>query len=274
MGVNFGSGTTAIFLDRPGGRVAYDVAGGGPLVVCIPGMGSMRSVYRHLASDLIEAGYRVACMDLRGHGDSDATFDSYNDGATADDTSALIEHLGGSAVIVGNSMGAAAAVLSAAAQPAGVRGLVLIGPFVRDIPTSLATRVLLRALMAGPWAARAWLSYLPKLFPARRGEEFQRIKDETADSLRRPRHRAAFVRTTRTSHEMAEAALPDVRVPTLVVMGSKDPDYPDPAVEAQWVADQLGGEIEMIADAGHYPQAEFPELVGPAVMDFLRRSAV
>jgi hypothetical protein len=25
-------------LDRPGGRVAYDVRGDGPLVVCVPGL--------------------------------------------------------------------------------------------------------------------------------------------------------------------------------------------------------------------------------------------
>ena len=33
-------------LDRPEGRIAYDVAGSGPLVVCVPGMGELRSSYR------------------------------------------------------------------------------------------------------------------------------------------------------------------------------------------------------------------------------------
>lgn len=75
------------------------------------------------------------------------------------------------------------------------------------------------------------------------------------------------------SHETAEKALTDVRAPALVIMGTKDPDYPDPAAETQWVADQLGRQVEVIADAGHHPQAEFPELVGPAVIDFLRQSA-
>ena len=36
-------------------------------------MGDLRSVYRFLAPELVGAGYRVATMDLRGHGDSDAT---------------------------------------------------------------------------------------------------------------------------------------------------------------------------------------------------------
>ena len=37
------------FLDVPGGRLAYDVTGHGPLVVCVPGMGGMRATFRHLA---------------------------------------------------------------------------------------------------------------------------------------------------------------------------------------------------------------------------------
>ena len=43
------------------------------LVVLVPGMGGLRACYRFLAPALKEAGYRVACTDLRGYGDSDAT---------------------------------------------------------------------------------------------------------------------------------------------------------------------------------------------------------
>ena len=75
------------YLSRPEGRIAYDVAGDGPLVVLVPGMGDLRATYRFLAPALREAGYRVACTDLRGHGDSDATFTSYGDAETAGDSS-------------------------------------------------------------------------------------------------------------------------------------------------------------------------------------------
>ncbi len=66
--------TTTQYLDRGEGRIAYDVTGSGPLVVAVPGMGDLRSSYRHLAPALVDAGFRVATMDLRGHGDSDTTF--------------------------------------------------------------------------------------------------------------------------------------------------------------------------------------------------------
>src|SRR6266487_3245802 len=115
------------YLARPEGRIAYDVGGEGPLIVLVPGMGDLRATYRFLAPAVREAGYRVACSDLRGHGDSDTTFSSYGDVETSGDVIALVQELGGPAVIVGNSMGAASAVLVAAQRPELVSGLVLVG---------------------------------------------------------------------------------------------------------------------------------------------------
>jgi pimeloyl-ACP methyl ester carboxylesterase len=60
-------------------------------VVLVPGMGDLRAAYRFLAPALRDAGYRVACTDLRRHGDSDTTFSSYGDLETAGDILALIE---------------------------------------------------------------------------------------------------------------------------------------------------------------------------------------
>ena len=112
------------YLSCPEGRIGYDVAGAGSLVILVPGMGDLRAGYRFLAPALRAAGYRVACTDLRGHGDSDTTFASYGDEETAGDVIALIGELGGPAVVVGNSMGAGAAVLAAAQRPSLVSGLV------------------------------------------------------------------------------------------------------------------------------------------------------
>ena len=58
------------FLDVPGGRIAYDVTGSGPLVVLPPGIGVRGQAYLFLAPVLAQAGYRVATADLRGHGES------------------------------------------------------------------------------------------------------------------------------------------------------------------------------------------------------------
>ena len=43
------------YLTRPEGRIAYDVRGSGPLVVCVSGMSDLRSTYRHLVDPLVDA---------------------------------------------------------------------------------------------------------------------------------------------------------------------------------------------------------------------------
>lgn len=259
-------------LGRPEGRIAYDITGAGPLVVCLPGMGQLRSVYRFTAPALAEAGFRVATMDLRGHGDSDASFPSYDDVAAATDALALIEQSGGPAVLVGNSMGAGAAVWAAAERPDLVAGIALIGPFVRDTKINPLMAFAFRAMMSGPWATRMWLSYLPRLYPARRPDDFAEHLGELRESLRRPGHAAAFRITTRTSHAPAAERLPQVAgTPALVIMGEKDPDFPDAPAEAAWITEQLGAECLIVPGAGHYPQAEFPEQVNPALVRFCRR---
>jgi pimeloyl-ACP methyl ester carboxylesterase len=258
------------YLSRPEGRVAYDVDGTGPLVVLVPGMGDLRATYRFVAPMLREAGYRVAAVDLRGHGDSDTTFATYSDIETSGDVVALIEKLGGPAIVVGNSMGAASAVISAAERPELVKGLVLIGPFVRNASMNAMQRLLLRVAMAPLWAAAAWKSYLPKLYAGRRPEDFDAYRNRVVASLRRPGHAKAFSRTTRVSHDPAAARLNAVTAPTLVVMGEKDPDFPDPKAEAAWIAQTLGGVAVMVPEAGHYPQSQQPEITADAVLQFLR----
>ncbi len=259
------------YLARPQGRIAYDVQGSGPLLVLVPGMGDLRSSYRFLAPALAQAGYTVATTDLRGHGESDATFASYGDRDTARDVTALIRHLGGSAVIVGNSMGAGAAVIVAAEHPELVSGLVLVGPFVRNPPTGAFAGAMFRILMARPWAAASWKAYLPTLYAGAKPADFAEYREEVAAAMKRPGYARAFSLTTRTDHAPAEAALGGVEAPALVLMGEKDPDFRDARAEADWIGQALGAEVVVLADAGHYPQSQQPERSASAILGFLGR---
>ncbi len=258
------------YLARPEGRIAYDVRGAGPLVVCVSGMADIRSTYRHLAPALAEAGFRVACMELRGHGDSDTTFATYDDVAAASDIRALVAELGGPAVVIGHSMGAGAAVIAAADAPELVSGLVLVGPFVRDPKLPLPVRALLRAAMQPAWIRQVWKAYLPSLYGGRRPDDFDAHLAAMVDAIGRPGHRRALARTTHTTHEPAAAVIGTVGAPALVVMGELDKDFPDPAAEAAWIAEWLDAEVLMVPEAGHYPHAQRPDLVAPAVTAFLR----
>ena len=67
-----------------------------------------------------------------------------------------------------------------------------------------------------------------------------------------------------------------MHAPALVVMGGADPDFPDPAAEARFTADALGGRRDaccMVDGVGHYPQAEAVDEVAPAVAEFVRKVA-
>jgi pimeloyl-ACP methyl ester carboxylesterase len=268
---------TTSYLNVDGGRIAYEVTGAGPLVVCVPGMGDVRQIFRHTAPALASAGYRVAVMDLRGHGDSDATMSEYGDAPTARDLLALIAHLGGGlrgpqgeasrAIVVGNSMGAGAAVIAAAEAPDAISGLVLVGPFVRNGPAGFALAMFKLALMK-PWGPGVWKSYYKKFYPGRPPADLAAHVDLIAQSMRRPRHWKAFQRTAFSGHADAAERVSAVDKPVLVVMGEKDPDWKDPVAEARWVAGALRGDVMLVPDSGHYPMTEYPETVNPAIVAF------
>lgn len=271
MTSSFSSAPSTQHLRVEGGEIGFDVAGEGPLLLLVPGMGELRSSYRHLAPLLIARGYRVATADLRGHGDSSADFDSYGDVPTAADIAALVRHLGAPATIVGNSMAAGAAVIVAAEHPELVSGLVLVGPFVRTPPSQSAVAALMfRMLMARPWAVAAWNAYLPTLYAGAKPADFEAYRAAMIRAMRRPGYARAFRLTTRTDHGDAERSLVRVTAPALVVMGGADPDFADPAAEATWIAQTLHGESVMIDDAGHYPQSQQPERTADAILAFLR----
>lgn len=254
------------YLTRPEGRIAFERTGEGPLIVCIPGMGDLRTSYRHTTPALVAAGFSVITMDLRGHGDSDKTFTNYGDAATSTDIVALLDFLNEDAIVVGNSMAAGAAVM-AARESTHVRGNVLVGPFVRNPRSNLGW--ILNILLQPLWGRAVWMGYLPNLYAGTKPADQAEYLASVRQALRPGDAFHAFRLTTRADHAPAEAAL-TTKTPTLVVMGEKDPDFKDARAEAQWIAAQTGGHTLMVPEAGHYPQSQRPEIVAPAIIEFAR----
>jgi pimeloyl-ACP methyl ester carboxylesterase len=61
-----------------------------------------------------------------------------------------------------------------------------------------------------------------------------------------------------------------VRQPVLVLMGSKDPDFPDPGAEARAARRLFGtAEARMIEESGHYPHADRPQRMADELLGFL-----
>ena len=262
------------FLELAEGRIAFDSTGSGPLVVLVPGMGDLRGSYRFLVPLLVDAGHRVVTTDLRGHGESDASFRAYGGEETAGDVAALLQHLAEPALLVGNSMAAASAVRVAADHPELLRGIALLGPFVRDPHAGAAMTVAFRVAMLPAWVALTWKAYFPTLFAGTKPADLKEYVATVVAAIRRPGYARAFSLTARTSHEHAEIALPRVTTPSLVVMGDKDPDFPDPVKEANWIGTELGSTVAIVPDAGHYPQSQRPEFVAAAILDFVKRLPV
>jgi pimeloyl-ACP methyl ester carboxylesterase len=262
------------FLSRPGGAIAYDDRGAGPLVLCVPGLGDLRAEYRFLADRLLAAGHRVVTMDLRGHGESSAGWGDYSKAAIGSDIVALLRHLdAGPATVVGASYAAGAALFAAAEAPELVAGLVLIGPFVRahgSASKRRRDRAMYSLLFARPWGVALWKSYFPRFFPSRKPDDFAAYLRTLAANLRQPGRLRALRAMMTTTQADAETVIAQVRKPTLVVMGTRDPDFPSPEQEARWIAERLTGANRMIDGAGHYPHVEYPEQTGPVIVDFLR----
>lgn len=261
-------------LPRPEGRVAFTVEGSGPLVVLVPGMGDLRSTFRDLTGPLADAGYRVAVADLRGHGDSDTTFTVHGDVATGGDLVALVEHLGGPAVLVGSSMGAAASAWAAAERPDLVAGLVLLAPLLREHKPGAATRVanhlMYRVLFARPWGAAVWVWFYRTLNKGTRAPWLEEHLDAIRTSLREPGRLRSFRHLAlQLDHGPVEARLHDVGAPAIAILGSLDPDYPDPAAEVAWLTSSLGADAVLVPEVGHYPQHQRPDVVVPAATSFL-----
>lgn len=261
--------TEAKHLDLPGGRIAYDDNGDGPLVVCLPPMLEIRSTFRFLRPRLVEAGLRVVAPDQRGLGESSAHWPEYGSAPIGRDLIELLRHLdAGPALVYGCSMSAASAVYAAAEAPELIGGLVLAAPFVRDLPLGSLTGRITQWIATRPGLGRpGWLSYYPKMFPIR-PDDFASQQAALRANLKEPGRRHAVEAYIRNSHAEAEARIDQVTAPALVIMGTADPDFPDPAAEGRWVAERLDARLILLDGGGHHPHIDHPDKVTDAILDF------
>jgi pimeloyl-ACP methyl ester carboxylesterase len=265
------------------GTIAYDLKGAGPLVVLAHGMGDSRHSYRFIVPELVAAGYRVANVDIRGCGDSSTGWKSYERADIARDLVAVVRHLGGPAVIVGQSISGGAATIAAASAPEVIVGVVELAPFTRKQSVDLGgllknrrhrsgTVQLAKVMMSG--SVKGWLTYLDIAIPTKPVDwtaERRRIES----TLEQPERMAVLKAMTRTSPADAAARLADVRCPVLVVQGGADPDWADPRAEGLRVVADLPaglGEVAVIDGVGHYPHAEAPAAVLALLLPFLGRT--
>lgn len=270
-------------LTIDGNRIAYDLTGEGPLVVLAHGMGDSRHSYRFLVPALVAAGYRVANTDIRGCGESSLGWAGYSRTDIAGDLIALVRHLGGPAVVVGQSISGGAATIAAATAPDLVSGLVELAPFTRTQSVSLSGLVQVRSYRTGfahlgmtmaLGSISAWKRYLDLAYPTKPADWDAEL-DRIEATMGEPGRMKALQAMCTSAPTDAGAQLGNVRCPVLIIEGGLDPDWADPRAEGEKILADLPaglGELHVIEDAGHYPHAQTPEAVLALTLPFLART--
>jgi pimeloyl-ACP methyl ester carboxylesterase len=272
------------FLDITGVRIAYDVTGEGPLIVLSHGIGDRRQAFRFLVPELVQAGFRVAAADMRGHGESSmGEWKSISRTDVAGDLVALIRHLGGGpAVIVGHSLSGGAATIAAATAPDLVSGVIEIGPFTRKVQYSVGGLLRFRRYRRGTLSMtgvmllhslESWMRYLDVAYPEKPAD-YAAYMTALRAKLSEPGRMAEFLKTMKTSPADAGAALPRISCPALVIMGTEDPDWADPRAEAEGIVAAMPaglGTVAMLRGRGHYPHAECADEIAALTTSFLRK---
>ncbi|MFJ5535467.1 alpha/beta fold hydrolase [Streptomyces sp. NPDC093261] len=260
-------------LVATGVTISYDDLGSpaGVPVLLIHGHPFNRSMWRPQVDALVAAGYRVVVPDLRGYGQSTVV-----PGATllsdfAQDLAGVLSHIGTErAVVVGLSMGGQIAMEFHRRHPERVAALVLAdtSPVAeteqgRGFRNALADRLLAEGMEG--YAAEV----IDKMIAPHHVTGLPEVAGHVLDMMRgtAPAGAAAALRG-RAERPDYRRTLRDVRVPTLVMVGSDD-TY-TPVEQAELVHGLVtGSTLAVVDDAAHLPNLEQPERFNAALLAFL-----
>jgi esterase len=269
-------------LELRGLRCHYlDWGGEGPPVLFLHG-GLLTAHTWDLVCLGLRDRYRCLAPDLRGHGDSDWAQDgAYELEEFADDVAAFVLELGlERPVLVGQSLGALAALWVAAGASPSPRALVLIdiGARVRDEGSERLFTF--AAQTAGPHTLDEFLE-LAQRFNRRRNPALLRRSllhnvRPVGDGRYEWKYDGVGIGRRRQRTQTAATRIPEfaksVTCPTLVVRGGRSEVVDDDS--AGKLADALpDGRLEVVADAGHNVQGDQPRALTALLGEFLAACA-
>jgi pimeloyl-ACP methyl ester carboxylesterase len=255
-----------------------------PPVVLLHGGGQTRHSWGGTARRLAAAGRTTVALDARGHGDSAWDPDgSYGVDAFAADLVAVLESLGGPAVLVGASLGGMTALVVSADRPDLVAGLVLVDIVVRNEPKGVAR--ILEFMSAHPdgfatldEVADANAAYNPLRPRPRSLDGLRKNVREGADGRWRWHWDPAFMdiqdepqRDARV--ERLEDAAARVQAPTLIVRGSHSDVVSDEGL-ADMRRRMPDARVADVAAAGHMVAGDDNDVFGAALDAFLAETDV
>ncbi len=255
----------------PRPRLVVEVAGSGPLLLFLHGIGGNRGNWRDQLP-VFAAGFTAATWDARGYGDSDDYDGPLDFGDFSADLLRVLAHFGVErAHLCGLSMGGRIAMDFYGRHPARVASLTLCDtqPGLAEMPEAKRrefVRLRQEPLLAGkqprdiaPAVAKTLLG--AKAPPA----VFQRLVDSMAAL-----HTESYLKTIEASFMYPRVPdLERIEVPTHIVVGAEDTLTP-PDLARAMAARIPGARLTVIADAGHLSNIENPAAFNDAVLGFLR----
>jgi pimeloyl-ACP methyl ester carboxylesterase len=253
-------------------------------VLLMHGGGQTRHAWGNTGRALAEAGWRAVCLDLRGHGDSgwaengDYSFTSY-----AADCIAVCDQLGRPPVLVGASLGGAAAILAEGNSDRVVSsGLVIVDITHKSNPEGLQRIKDFMASGMGGFAsledaAAAIAAYTPHRVRKVNPEGLRKVLRLRADGrwhwhwdprfMERRRGREVPPPDFQAPFEMALAR---IRVPTLLVRGKLSDVVTDEGVH-EFLAKVPHAKLADVSDAAHMVAGDQNDIFSTAVIDFLEK---
>lgn len=266
-----------------GYRRAFRVAGSGPPIVLLHGIGDSSATWEHIIPALAR-NHLVIAPDLLGHGQSDKPRADYSVAAYANGVRDLLAVLGAPrATLIGHSLGGGVAMQFAYQFPERTERLVLVGsggagPELNALLKLLAipgAQALLHLLRLP--TARKQIGLLVAALQALRsplGQDAPYLLG-AVDALPDATARAAFSRSLRSVVDwrgqvitMLDRCYLTEGMPTLLIWGSRDAVVP---VEHGYRAHAAmpGSQLEIFAGAGHFPFHTDPARFVTVVEHFL-----
>jgi pimeloyl-ACP methyl ester carboxylesterase len=246
-------------LDRDGVQIHYEVHGSGPVILLTHGYSSTAQMWAGQIEPL-SRNHTLVLWDMRGHGQSDYPEDDslYSEEATVADMAALLDTVGARTAIVGGlSLGGYMSLAFHRRHPERVSALLIIdtGPgFKKDEAREAWNQTALKT--AKRWEEQG-LAPLQSLSPERRTADHR-----SADGLARSGRGMLTQRDAQVIN-----SLPDIAVPSLVVVGADDAPF---LAAADYMAAKIpGAQKVVIPNAGHAANIDQPDAFNRAVLAFL-----
>lgn len=250
-------------------EVVYDERGQSSPVVLLHGFPFNRSMWREQI-DALSVRYRVIAPDLRGHGET-AVAASATMEEMADDVAALMDALDiERAVIGGLSMGGYVTLAFARKYPQRVRALILADTRPQADTEEARTnreKMAERAVSDGMEAIAEM--QLPKLLAPKTISEEPEMVARVREMIvtTKGEGAAAALRGMAERRDQSDL-LSQIKVPTLIIVGSEDELTPPTDAEKMQRAIQ-GSRLVRIDGAGHVSNIERANEFNRALVEFL-----